>query len=67
MTLYVELYDSVSGEILARAIDREASRFGGGVQWMNRSTNINEARKMLKSWADLLRRKLDEVHGRGGS
>ncbi len=65
MTLYVELYDSVSGEILARAIDREASRFGGGVTWANRGTNVREARKMLKHWADLLRRKLDEVHGRG--
>ncbi len=64
MTLYVELYDSVSGEILARAIDREASRFGGGVQWTNRGTNVAEARKMLTKWADLLRRKLDEVHGR---
>ena len=67
MTLYVELYDSVSGEILARAIDREASRFGGGVAWTNRGTNIREARKMLTHWADLLRRKLDEVHGRGNS
>jgi hypothetical protein len=65
MTLYVELYDSVSGEILARAIDREASRFVGGVAWTNRGTNIREARKMLTHWADLLRRKLDEVHGRG--
>jgi hypothetical protein len=64
MTLYVELYDSVSGEILARAIDREASRFSGGVQWTSRGTNVAEARKMLTKWADLLRRKLDEVHGR---
>jgi hypothetical protein len=67
MTLYVELYDSVSGEILARASDREASRFGGGVEWTNRGTNIREARKMLKGWADLLRRRLDEVHSRAGS
>jgi hypothetical protein len=65
MTLYVELYDSVSGEILARASDREASRFAGSIEWTSRSTNISEARKMLKRWADLLVRKLDEVHGRG--
>lgn len=65
MTLYVELYDSVSGEILARASDREASRLTGNIQWTNRGTNIREARKMLTRWADLLRRRLDEVHGRG--
>jgi hypothetical protein len=65
MTLYVELYDSVSGEILARASDRKASRLAGNIEWTNRGTNVNEARKMLTSWADLLRRRLDEVHGRG--
>ena len=64
MTLYVELYDSVSGEILARASDRETSRLAGRIQWTNRGTNISEARKMLTHWAGLLRRKLDEVHGR---
>ncbi len=67
MTLYVELFDSVSGEILARASDREGSRSSGSIQWTNRGTNIAAARKMLTRWADLLRRKLDEVHGRGAS
>jgi len=66
MTLFVELFDSVSGEILARASDRDTSRLSGGIQWTNRGTNLREARRMLTRWAGLLVRKLDEVHGRGG-
>lgn len=64
-TVYVELYDSVSGDILARAADRKAARRAGGhISYTNRVTNTADARRMLGSWADLLRARLDEFHGK---
>lgn len=62
-TLYLELYDSVSGEILARAMDRKAANHAGSfMRWTNRVTNRAAARKVLGEWAGLLRRRLDEIH-----
>lgn len=64
-TIYIELYDSVSGDILARAADRQASqRMGGQLNYTNRVTNQADARKMLGAWAELLRATLDEFHGK---
>jgi hypothetical protein len=67
MTLVVEFYDSVSSEILARAIDRRNARNVGNIRWATRGSNTDAARKILKRWADLLVKKLDEVHGKQGS
>lgn len=54
-TLYLQLIDSVSGDVLGRAIDRRAARRAGGqVAWTNRVTNSAEARRMLGRWADIL-------------
>jgi hypothetical protein len=64
MALYVELYDSVSNEILARAVDQRRARHIGGVEESSFGTNSNDARRLLKHWADLLIEKLDEVHGK---
>jgi hypothetical protein len=64
MALYVELYDSVSNEILARAIDRRAARHIGDVEETSFSTNTDDARRLMEHWADLLVSKLDEVHGK---
>ncbi len=64
-TLYLELYDSVSGEILARVLDRKAANYPGNVmRWSNKVTNRAEARKILAGWAGLLRQRLDEIHGK---
>ncbi len=65
-TLYIELYDSVSGEILARAIDRKADRGHGTMQWTTRGTNRSDARRMLRTWAGWLRERMDEIHGKAG-
>jgi hypothetical protein len=65
-TLYMELYDSVSGDIIARAADRKVVRQPGGyVSWSNRVTNSAEARRLLGGWADLLRAFLDEHYKPG--
>ena len=60
-TLYIELYDSVSGEILARIIDRKRMRDYGYMQWSTSVSNRAEARRMLKRWASMLREGLDQV------
>ena len=64
MTLVVELFDSVSNEILARAIDRRNARHAGNVRWTTRGSNTDDARRLLRRWAGLLVSKLDEVHGK---
>lgn len=54
-TLYLQLLDSVSGDVLGRAIDRRtARRAGGTVTWSNRVTNSAEARRLMGRWADIL-------------
>lgn len=64
-TLYLELYDSVSGEILGRVIDRQsASDHGGVMRWTNQVANRMAAQQVLGDWAELLRQRLDEIHGR---
>jgi hypothetical protein len=59
-TLYIELFDSVSGTIIGRAIDRRASRIPGRAAWAGRVTNTAEARRMFRGWADILRDFLEQ-------
>ena len=64
MTLYLEIFDSVTGQILARAIDRQEDRGMGQIQWQNSVTNKAEADRILRRWAAALRARLDEVSGK---
>jgi hypothetical protein len=64
MTLVIELFDSVSNEILARAVDRRDARNVGNLRWTTRGTNRDAARRILRQWAGMLVAKLDEVHGK---
>ena len=60
VTLIVELRDSLSGKLLARAADRRAVQGVGG--YMERSISTNEianVRRLFNSWARLLRQRLD--------
>ena len=60
-TLYMQLFDSVTGEIIGRAADRQAVRSGGGtVSWSNSVTNTADARRMFGRWADRLIEFLDK-------
>jgi hypothetical protein len=61
-TLYIELFDSLSGNIIGRAIDRRASRIPGRAAWAGRVTNTAEARRMFRGWADILRDFLDQYY-----
>lgn len=54
-TLYLQLIDSVSGDIIGRAVDRTVARRGGGqFTWTNRVTNTADARRAMGQWADIL-------------
>ena len=59
-TLYIELYDSVSGQIIGRAIDRQAARNPGDMmRWTTRASNTADARRVFRGWAETLRGFLD--------
>jgi hypothetical protein len=60
-TLFIELFDSLSGDLLGRAVDRRATRRSSG--WMmqsNRVSNRSAARREFRVWADRLVAFLDE-------
>ena len=63
-TLYLEAYDSVTNEILARVVDPEAGRDTGMIQMQGAVTNKVEADRILKKWAGILRGALDTAHGK---
>lgn len=65
-TLYLEMYDSVSGEILARAVDRRAMADYGYARWANSVTNRADARRMFRRWGELMRTGMDEVRAKAG-
>lgn len=60
MTLQLELIDSVTGKVLARASDRYEEPRRGWYEWTNSVTNQADARRMFKRWAVDLRERLNE-------
>jgi len=65
MTLVLEVSDSVTDEILARAVDTRTGRASGTWTVTNRGTNTADARRAIAAWASGLRQALDELYGRG--
>jgi hypothetical protein len=61
MTLYLELYDSVSSQILARYVNA-AGDTEGMMGISDRVTNVAAADRILTRWADRLRTALDDAH-----
>ena len=64
MVLYLELYDSVTNDIVARIIDPEAAGNTGGMA--NRATNKQAEDQILRKWADTLAAHLGAVHPADG-
>jgi hypothetical protein len=65
MTLAAELYDSETGQVLARAIDRQEARTSGTFTLTTSVSNEFEARNIASQWARILRERLDAAHGIG--
>ena len=63
MTIYLELWDSASNTILARVIDAKVDPSVYG-QRSSSVTNRAAADRMMRSWADELRSRLDFVRGK---
>ena len=63
-TLVLELRDSITEAILVRAVDRRAAeQAGGAMTASNRVTNTTEVRRLVRTWARMLRQRLDEFSG----
>jgi hypothetical protein len=58
MTLYLELWDSMTNAILARVMDSQADQGAGG-QIADSVTNTAAADFILRRWADTLRKNLE--------
>lgn len=61
MTLVLELLDGTTGAILVRIVDRQRGLDTGRLQWSNSATNQADARRILRRWAEQLRKGLDQV------
>ena len=59
MTMFTELRDSATGQLLARAVDTKSGTDFGHLQIANRVTNSAEAKNMISQWARALRGALD--------
>jgi hypothetical protein len=60
-TLVLELRDSVTNEVLARVADRRAAATAGYPINANPVTAWSEVGRLARSWATLLRNRLDQV------
>ena len=65
MTLFAELFDSETGQVLARVVDRREARNTGMLTLSNRVVNTAEAQDIASTWARILRQGLDSARGIG--
>ena len=62
MTLYIEIYDSVTGDLIAKALDRRIDNSRNGFYtWTNSVTNSAAAKRILGGWASILLDALNEA------
>jgi hypothetical protein len=62
MTLYLEAYDSLTNDLIAKALDRKHDRYSGFMTWQTSASNTAAGRRILRGWAQTLRDGLDEAH-----
>jgi hypothetical protein len=63
MTLFLELYDSVTSELLARVIDPEEASNYGIFTWGSKVGNIEAANQIMTKWSDTLRHYMEAANG----
>lgn len=61
MTLYMELYDSETNDLLAKVVDPRADRGSAFMQWQSGPANMAAGKRMMRPWAQALRAGLDEA------
>jgi hypothetical protein len=63
MTLKLDLLDSSTNDLIGRVIDRRQDNSSGNqIQFSNSITNRADAERIVRSWANLLRKALDDAH-----
>ena len=67
MTLYLELYDSETDDLLAKALDSAADRQSAYMQWQTGPANRQAGKRMMKPWAEALRKGLDRAREEDGT
>jgi hypothetical protein len=66
MTLYVEVYDSITGDLMAKALDRKSDTQNAGFYtWATSVSNKVAAERILKGWANILLDALNEAKQEG--
>lgn len=63
MTLKLEIFDSVTGDLVASFRDRQEDPRLGWMEWRTRVSNRQDAQRMMQRWATRLRERLDELRG----
>ena len=61
MTLYMELYDAETEDLLAKAMDAKADRGSNIMQWATGPSNRAAGKRMMRPWAQALVKGLDEA------
>ena len=61
MTLKLNIFDSVTGDLIATLSDHREAPRRGYMQWSNSVSNTQAARQMLRRWAVELRERLDKA------
>jgi len=66
MTLYMELFDAETDDLLAKVLDPQRDRDTGMMQWQTSVANRAAARRIMQKWAEALRKGLDEAREETG-
>jgi hypothetical protein len=66
MTMYIELYDSETGDLLAKAMDKRVKHNNNYMYIQSRPAIRSEVRRMMEPWAEALRKGLDRAHKETG-
>jgi hypothetical protein len=61
MTLYLELYDAETDDLIAKAMDAKADRGTGVMQWATGPSNRAAGKRMMRPWAQALVKGLDRA------
>lgn len=65
VTLFMELRDAVTGQVLARVVDTAEGNKDGRMEWSTSGSNRAAAQQVFMGWAARLVGALDHVNGKG--
>ncbi|MGL4541933.1 MAG: DUF3313 family protein, partial [Polymorphobacter sp.] len=66
MTLYLEVYDSMTNKLVARIYDAESGAGDGGMSWSSGVGNLQAADFIIDKWANTIRRGLENARKAAG-